>query len=70
MKTKAESPESSKDRMVSVASVVLAFSLFGFWWPHQDSTKGQQAAAHPKGQDSQNIALPRDSHPGWGPVSF
>jgi hypothetical protein len=34
MKTKNKRSESTRERKVSFASVILAFSLFGFLWPH------------------------------------
>ena len=55
---------------MAFASVILAVSLFAVLWPDHDSTPGQPATISVKAQNSQNTSLPRDSRPGWGPVSF
>jgi hypothetical protein len=55
---------------VAFASIILALSLFVFLWPHHDPTPGQLSNTGVKAQNSQNASLPRDSRPGWGPVSF
>jgi hypothetical protein len=38
MKTKDERIELGRERKVSFASVILAFSLFGYLWPHYANT--------------------------------
>ena len=55
---------------MAFASIILALSLFVFLWPHHDSTLGQRSTTGVEAQSSQNTSLPRDSRPGWGPVSF
>jgi hypothetical protein len=69
MKTKTEQ-SAPKERTVAFASVILAFSLFGFLWPFHDTATDKRSTAGLKVPDSQNNSLPKDSHPGWGPVSF
>jgi hypothetical protein len=70
MRTKTELPEPARERTVAFASVILALSLFSLLAPHHDSTQNEHSATSPNVQDSPNVSLPRDSHPGWGPVSF
>jgi hypothetical protein len=38
MRTKMRLLESNKERNVSFAGLILAFSLFGFLWPHHADT--------------------------------
>ena len=70
MKTKTERLEPSKERTVAFASVILAFALFGFLWPNRDTASDKSSASRLKVPESHSVSLPRDSHPGWGPVSF
>ncbi|MBV8214120.1 MAG: hypothetical protein JOZ08_12975 [Verrucomicrobia bacterium] len=70
MRTKTEPPEPARERTVAFASVILAVSLLSFLLPGHSSTRHEHTATGSKAQDSHNISLPRDSHPGWGPVSF
>jgi hypothetical protein len=69
MRTKAKHTEAPRERTVSFASVILAFSLFGFLWPHDKFTKNNVHDFKTQ-KDSQELALPRDSRPDWAPISF
>jgi hypothetical protein len=69
MRTKAKPTETPKERTVSLASVILAFSLFGFLWPQEKLAKNNVNDSKTQ-KDSQELALPRESRPAWGPISF
>ena len=69
MRTKAKATEAPKERTVALASVILAFSLFGFLWPQEKFVKESANDSRTR-KGSQSLSLPRDSHPGWGPISF
>ncbi|MBV9873180.1 MAG: hypothetical protein JO025_00500 [Verrucomicrobia bacterium] len=70
MRTKTDLPEPARERTVAFASVILALSLFSLLAPDHGPTQNEHSATNSKMQDSHNASLPRDSHPGWGPVSF
>jgi hypothetical protein len=70
MRTKTGLPEPARERTVAFASVILALSLLGLLAPHHNSAWDENAAAKVKVQDTHHASLPKDSHPGWGPVSF
>jgi hypothetical protein len=42
MRTKAKLLEPNRERNLSFASVILAFSLFGFLWPHHANTGNER----------------------------
>ncbi len=42
MRTKVKPLEPTKERNLSFASVILAFSLFGFLWPHHANTGNER----------------------------
>jgi hypothetical protein len=65
MRTKAKPTEPPRERTVSLASVILAFSLFGFLWPH-DKFERKTSSDFQTQKESQNLFL----HPAWGPISF
>jgi hypothetical protein len=69
MSTKAKPTETPRERTVSLASVILAFSLFGFLWPHGNLEQNSKSDFKTQ-KESQNLSLPRDSRPDWGPISF
>jgi hypothetical protein len=45
--------ESTRERNVSFASIILAFSLFGFLWPHHADTEDKRHINFQTQQDSQ-----------------
>jgi hypothetical protein len=54
MKTKDKLFESTGERKVSFAIVILAFSLFGFLWPHHANTANKRRhIERPMQKDSQ-----------------
>jgi hypothetical protein len=69
MRTKAKPTETPKERTVSLATVILAFSLFGFLWPHGNFERKSNSDFKTQ-KESQNLALPQDSRPAWGPIGF
>ncbi len=69
MRTKAKPTEPPRERTVSLASVILAFSLFGFLWPQAKFAKNNVNDFKTQ-KESQDLSLPKDSRLGWGPISF
>jgi hypothetical protein len=69
MSTKAKLTETPRERTVSLASVILALSLFGLLWPHGNLEQKSNSDFKTQ-KESQNLSLARDSRPDWGPISF
>ena len=69
MRTKAKPTETPKERSVSLAGVILAFSLFGFLWPHGNLERKTNSDFKTQ-KESEALSLARDSRPAWGPISF
>jgi hypothetical protein len=62
---------STGKQRLSFPSVILASSLFGFFWPQHTNAKDELHHLDFQVQrDSQDASLRRDHSPGWGPLNI